>query len=844
MAAGVQDSTYFLRGPAESEADYKQRMMDYANHQNAIAAQNATSSNSAVGQDFFKKSPTETDEQYKQRMLDYGNKVRAESGLAPIIPSKVSPALVAGISDANPVNTEETTASDVEPEAGQGSFEPQSNVLNGFASTSYAISIYILNKDQSNKNTYLYEPMPNRNLIIQTGGIDMTERNPFFGVDFYINDLNIESLIGTKDGGRVSNAVNLTFKITEPYGITFIDRLAHAIQDITRSADEPEGNTNYPTQPLLMVIKFYGYDIEGNIVSTDMSGSTGPAITKYIPFIMTKCTFKVTGRHTEYECEGVPWNQTANNTAFASIPFNLEFAATTVKDFLNNTASEKASDKGIIVSGGLAAALTDFQRKLAEDKHYTDYDEYIFVLPNDGEGKKLGEGKLRRPGPKTDKSRTGMANTLDQTTDQYVMKKGWVATDSRVYTLAAGQSILNVLDTLIRSSTYITNQQKKITGEHGEVSAQLDVPVTKWYRVLPKVEIKKFDPIRNYNTCKYIYHIEPYTINDTKTEAFESSTLKGVHKAYNYWYTGENTDIIQYEQEYNYAYFTSISNKSQPAVRSSTTNIGLAKAPKHHMAESTESTQSALSDVARQASEAASVLYSIGDTASISLKIIGDPAWIQTESFNPVGITPTGPFTPDGSINGNVGQVYISIKYHLPSDYNLSTGLQDKYDENNLYLDAEHTVLFNPTYQQNYMVTKVTHHFNNGSFTQDIEAYLANPEILDESASKAAQTSTPVKSSETALSDARGGGVTSTGKAVKLENGGTFLDIGTKPGTGIIPDITPRAPSIVPNIVPPKPNIVPNPPTKLSPVVARSMPGFEFMNAQTKAHSDDAGTNR
>jgi hypothetical protein len=97
---------------------------------------------------------------------------------------------------------------------------------------------------------------------------------------------------------------------------------------------------------------------------------------------------------------------------------------------------------------------------------------------------------------------------------------------------------------------------------------------------------------------------------------------------------------------------------------------------------STESRKGASGRSYEPSANAAENLYSIPTPGGTTVRIIGDPAWIQQGSLAG-GVSPEefglSGFLPDGTINFDSSQVLFEVLWQRPSDYNLSTGLADPY---------------------------------------------------------------------------------------------------------------------------------------------------------------------
>jgi hypothetical protein len=195
------------------------------------------------------------------------------------------------------------------------------------------------------------------NPTAQTSGTVGYGRSPFFPLDYYIDNLEFNvAYAGTATNGAATFS-DLTFTISEPNGITLLDNLYSAVADLysKKNIVKPGTAPNYSAAMYVMVIRFYGYDVDGNLVQpiARRSGVTDnqAAVEKFIPFTITNIDFKVANKLVEYQVAGVvPSTATGFSTNRGSIPQNFQFQGTTVKDILvgtvaQQTASEAAGDQ-------------------------------------------------------------------------------------------------------------------------------------------------------------------------------------------------------------------------------------------------------------------------------------------------------------------------------------------------------------------------------------------------------------------------------------------------------------------------------------------------------------------
>lgn len=280
-----------------------------------------------------------------------------------------------------------------------GNIVPQGNVLDQYASYTYAISIYLMNAADYKQLLANPNALPRGSqLILQSGGAPVgggiipganldpniedpgqaalaqranLTRNEFFSLDYYLDDVRVESVISGKGTNMAHNVTRIQFKIIEPNGITFLDNLYKATDQYVKLSGTPQ--VNYAAQTYLMVIRFYGYDKDGNLILTQNQPFLDPisgrrvntVVEKYVPFQFTGIKFRVANKIVEYDCDCVAVaNNIASSPARGVIPYNIELTSQNLKDLLGGQAQfAKAAATGE-GRAGAAPALTPGVREL------------------------------------------------------------------------------------------------------------------------------------------------------------------------------------------------------------------------------------------------------------------------------------------------------------------------------------------------------------------------------------------------------------------------------------------------------------------------------------------------
>jgi hypothetical protein len=343
--------------------------------------------------------------------------------------------------------------------------------------------------------------------------------------------------------------------------------------------------------------------------------------------------------------------------------------------------------------------------------------------------------------------------------------------------------LLQVIDLTIRNSTYITQQaretiQEVMTDELGiplEGPTTPNAPVTAkitWFSItmesIPRSG--EYDYKRNDYAYDIRYIISPYTVTNFDSKYFPIPKFNGLHKSYNYWFTGQNTAVLDYQATFNALYNMTVSGNepgSNPleAIRRKYTS-SMREIPTYvYQSSSSESRTGADGKGNEISSNASQYLYSPNDLAIAKLRIVGDPGWIQQGSLA-AGVDPKNfqyqGFLPDGTINFDSQQVMFEIAWQRPEDYDIGTGLADPYSR---FGGTDRQPLQSFVYQ----AIKCVSEFRQGKFEQAIEGSLYRFPITEQRNTAASQPASV--SVETDGKSARSSDVASP-SALKLDGAG------------------------------------------------------------------------
>lgn len=366
------------------------------------------------------------------------------------------------------------------------------------------------------------------------------------------------------------------------------------------------------------------------------------------------------------------------------------------------------------VGTGLMAALNNFQQSLVDNGTYevADIYEIKFVEPLIASSTVVPPGNLEKD---------YAANTPVQNSGQQLLpEKQSIDPKARLRSVARGQSIVQFIDQVIRSSSWISDQ----AGVYWEPYSQswelngIPADLFVWFNIDCVAEQLRYDNKRNDFAYRLTYVITPYQV-PMKSDYFYPSKVRGSHKIYNYWYTGQNTQVLNYEQNFNYLWTQVIADADLPA-KLRQQNNPTEQWKRAYLPASGQSRQGASEKQFEPGANAADFLYS-SDLAEVQLTVVGDPAWIPSiqPGYTGGGFT-TSAFYPDGQINYSASAPYFTIAWNKPVDYELSTGIMDTGAANDL---SNRRNGFAGIAAQSYLYQAISSKssFKQGKFTQELE---------------------------------------------------------------------------------------------------------------------------
>lgn len=630
------------------------------------------------------------------------------------------------------------------------------NPLGDLSSYTYQLSLYMLTPEAY--QTYVLTGktnMPGVFVVAQSGGVNNNARRaPGIDLDLYIDDLVFKKYLQGKSENGAINAVSFEFKIYEPYGFSFTQKLREAAWEVISNSRVKgiKENTNALAQFYMLGIKFYGYDEKGQLVEggkystpgTNSSVEKNALFARYYPIKITDFKFKLDGKTVVYNIKAA---QTGLQEGFgvkrAQVPNPIELVGETVDDILFgqntgqsliiDTAAEgikvvKPSNKKTVT--GLIQAMNEAEKNLFDTGKTSIANKYNirFYSEDIANASIIPRGEVNKFKAPANTIETSAEN--NDATDA----RQTIDLNSRTVSINQGTPLLDVIDQVIGQSDYVTRALKTIIDE-SETEEESQVPTTfKWYNVNPIVVPLGYDTKRNDFAFEITYEIREYVVPFIQSVYVKQvGTYQGPHKIYNYWFTGKNTEVISYEQQYNSLYFIG-SVKQNPSGKSDPV------LPIVYNYKQNENTSISYGKAGEPVASIRASLYDPGSQARAKLNILGDPDYLLTT----VGMNngPYGAFYgPDYTINPNGGQVFVEINFKAVEDYDLKQGIMNVSNEN-IEFYRYPPALKSKINGIAYMVNACTSTFSKGKFTQELDLIIAGFENLNIASAGKAKSNT------------------------------------------------------------------------------------------------------
>lgn len=626
------------------------------------------------------------------------------------------------------------------------------NPLTALSSWTYNLSLYIL--DPIALNVYAENNMglPKKNnknlywLIAQSGGINqnLETRAMSFnnngspggeGYDFYIDNCYISQNFapGEQNTSTAINQVN--FKIIEPQGFTFLSRLKKLTEyiNINNQYDFDKIPTLFQHHYML-VIRFYGYDSDGRpftrnqvqLPSQDLayqSENEYALFERYFAIKPNKVDWSISGKSVTYNWECVHTaNDSPYNTVFGLIQENMNLKGSTIGDVLQGNVNGKNPKS-------LLNQLNDREQKLKNDGAKKSVTTYKISFPFEDNLKNVNFRKIKNSKLNYSSANVPMstANNSKESNVRTQLRTVTIDVNSQEINISAGTSIPMAIDQIITYSSYISDVLLKKNNDVIENSIENNPNLQKlsWYYINPVVTEPQWDSKNGHFNYTIDYQIIPYDISFIRSAYVDRNKLQpyyGPVKEYNYYFTGENTEILKHDQTYNNSFFLNVSTSSAVDADGSTNVPASDPVPIHYTGSAnSNSTQSGPNSKGQPNQNVRADFYDPSLLSPAEIRIVGDPDFLmdgigvkyrESETFKQF-------HSQNLSINPYGGCIYIQIIFKLAEDYK-ENGLLDVTKDNELQFYPTSDPALGNEKGWIYLVTGCESTFSQGKFEQKL----------------------------------------------------------------------------------------------------------------------------
>jgi hypothetical protein len=618
-------------------------------------------------------------------------------------------------------------------------------------------------------------------LVAQSGGINnkVSRRAPGFELDYYIDNLRFTTVMGTKGTGTDTSAItNFNFTITEPYGFSFLTNLKRAGDALKSYTDSTayKDLSNQFKNIYILGIRFYGYDINGNLINSQDSlygapldpAGTDALFEQYYDMEISNVKFKLDGKTVVYNIEAVSINaQALLGTKRGRIPTGVKVQGKNVNDALQGP-------------DGLITKLNQIEQgKVSKSKPDANVpNRYKIVYQGDAESRiglasmvtQSDLDKIKWPG--------SGAKTTSESTDAKSAKPP--DPNERMMIFNNDVGIVQAIENIIKRSAYMENALKTVyaNAKQPDPNQKNNTQVTKdnplplaWFNVNSNIVKCDWDSKIGDWAYEQEFVISVYEIPSVATPfAPDQTKYYGPHKRYDYYFTGQNSEILDYQLTFDNLFFNTVLGIEEKDFKSSTaaqnpgaervneestadTNSGSAtgntKTTSGNTGQKADAPPPGAKDTSAGTAKAGGTavktgvkskgdrtgtlavglevqnsivtsLHDVGAYANGKIKILGDPDFLVRDAATSVTELYNKFYDTDGyTISANGGQVFIEVAFKEAVDYKNSTGLME-INENIFFLNYPQYIKDMTQGAVIWEVTQVDSSFASGKFEQTL----------------------------------------------------------------------------------------------------------------------------
>lgn len=647
------------------------------------------------------------------------------------------------------------------------------NPLNQFASYSCVLTLGVLSKDEIADPDNTYRTNGLKTVILRSGGIGDNKPNISYeqslGIttEYFIEDLEIQAIMGFMPSTRQTNATLFSFQVIEPYSMgLFLETLAVAARE---AGGQEIGN--YLDAAYLLTVEFIGFDDFGNQISI-------PNTKRFFPLKLSRVNFNVTSGGSVYDVSAYAWSEQALADEVQTIYQDADLAGETVADLLQNAGENNNNES-------LTSIINKYHLEQKDKQNAKAADAYIIMFPEDtASANDPFKNSIEAPEGATTQSQIAVSlsgveenginlNAIQDFARENINEIGRSRVDSTSFTsgnskfgiqeveiedglafrgdiefnkneryinIPKGYRIQEIIENIIIYSDYGRNLATALPDERG---------MLKWFRIETET-YNIVDPEnvkqRGRSARLFVYRVVPYLVHashfvgPSQKSPGIAELEKKIPKKYDYIYSGQNDDIIDFDITFNTAFYNAIqmdlSQFSQDAVTNgafssgveSRTTPGLTQGEEDRGFTANEATAQTLysgqsntssapiagggtetpeTSISRQFND---VIVNGVDLITAEMEILGDPYYLADSGTGNYRAERIGnQTTSDLTMDYQYEEAHLLLNFKTPIDLNSTTGRMEFPD-----VSGEPVRKFSGIYR----VLRLTNTISNNKFTQ------------------------------------------------------------------------------------------------------------------------------
>ena len=753
------------------------------------------------------------------------------------------------------------------------------NLLKSFASYNYNLTFACLTVNELNFPDATYRIRDPEVTVLRSGGGAPGKATTAYEtqnaqLEYFIDDFSVGTIIAPTSDTRSSNATTFEWVVKEPYSMgLFLQTLM--------IASNKAGHRDYLKAPWAIIIDFVGYDDNGDIL--DLGANVRrvfPLKLTNVEFDVSSGgssyaikAFAWNEQAQSSTTQTIPADEKITGSTLLEI---LQTGPESLSSILNKRIQERAEGSQapinkdeivIMFPNDLTSSLgianqagtgTENSAAMTEEEFYryrtggsiegdngnietelleqgrAFYENYLEsrttnnnvlaairrVAESEAATNAIGKAtpvKSMAEGGATPFGREVYA--VDRRTGNFRTDQITISQDFRSFQFPQNSSIEQVIEEMVIVSSY----------GRGAAQAQPDGDgMINWYRVHTQTFLVPDEEVRRQtgeNPKVYVYAVVPYKVHSSvfsnasqPSVAVEALATKAA-KTYDYIYTGQNDDILDFEIQFNNSFYKALgtningSGDSRNATRDGASNpnnanfdnaggtdsptyggdAGVREAPDPNVTGKigggTNDTPEV--QVARAFNEA--IVNNGVDMLTMDLTILGDPFYLADSGVGNYNSPPLAQqYTQDGTMDYQRGEIEVELNFKTPIDYNSQDG-------NMIFPSIDDNVPIG-AFSGLYKVITVQNTFSGGKFTQELRLVRRNNQDKQEGQGTANQTNavTSTDGDNTTRTDnanppsaSSGGGsganpstATGSGTSTSTTSGGSGANPSTATGSG------------------------------------------------------------